>query len=343
MEPFKANNVNQPREVITAYFFQFAEPTHQNDVAIEEIIAPNKLENYNRFNPIGFNPEIRIRNLGSGRLHSLTIRYKTVGFDEQTYKWEGDLGFYEETLITLPGEVLAKKGSNVFWVELSQPNGQGDQWPGDNRLESEFVDIPTLPTRFVVDFQTNNHPHENSLFIVNSQLDTVYIKRPEMLKPAMQYSDTLALEEGNYNLVLTDTMGNGLEFWYMPQAGFGRLRLRDINGNFIHLFESDCGNGLFYSFRTDAQAVADTTKSFLSVYIFPRMVKDSLTIYTTTNTNSVLKARITKDGKYVEQHEFTNIQDSARELDVTHLEKGRYVMEIYIDGEHKMNRRFNKR
>ena len=35
------------------------------------------------------------------------------------------------------------------------------------------------------------------------------------------------------------------------------------------------------------------------------MVTDYLTIYTVTNKVSTLKIRITKDGKYIEQHEFT--------------------------------------
>ena len=73
------------------------------------------------------------------------------------------------------------------------------------------------------------------------------------------------------------------------------------------------------------------------------MVQDYLKVYTTTNKPSILKIRITKDGEYVEQHEYTNVKDSITGMDVSHLEKGRYVMEIYINGEHKMNRRFNKR
>jgi hypothetical protein len=343
MEPFTANNVKQPNEAIAAYFFQYGKPTHENDVAIEEIIAPNNEDNYNRFNPIGFDPQIKIRNLGSQKLKQVTIKYQTKGFKENTYEWNGELGFYESTLIILPGKVSAKSGVNVFSVVLSEPNGVKDEWPNDNKMESEFNDVPTLPNDIVIDFLTNNHSHENALYIVNSSLDTVLMKGPDMLQPATQYSDTLNLPEDNYNMVLTDSMGNGLEFWFMPKAGFGRLRLKDIEGNFIHLFESDCGNGHFYSFRTDKDAVVDTTQAYLSVYIFPRMVKDSLTIYTTTHRIADLKVRITKDGEYMEQHEYTNIRDSARELDITHLEKGRYVMEIYIDGEHKMNRRFNKR
>lgn len=343
MEPFTANNIKQPREVISSYFFQYSEPTHANDVTIEEIFAPNNVSNYNRFNPTGFNSRIRIRNLGKENLKTLNITYGTVGFEKQAYRWEGDLEFYKEAIITLPSEISATEGLNKFLVILSEPNGAEDEWKADNKLESKFYDIPTLPTKIIVDFFTNNKPEENSLFIINNENDTIFTRTSDMLEPATNYSDTLNLAEGNYYLELIDTLGDGLEFWFEPEAGYGRLRLRDTNGAIIHIFESDCGNGQFYGFRCKNDAVVDTSVEYLSVNIFPRMVTDDLTIYTVTNKKSILKVRITKDGEYIEEHEYTNIKDSTTGMNVKHLEKGRYVMEIYINGEHKMNRRFNKR
>jgi len=342
MEPFTATDINQPREQITSYFFQFAEPNNTNDVAIEEIIAPNKKDNYNRFNPTGFSPIIKIRNLGKRDLKKLSIVYKTVGFEERTFKWKGNLGFYEAALITLPGEIYAKDGINTFSVILEEPNGKEDEWDGDNSMTSEFYNIPTIPSKFVVEFMTNNKPKDNWVHIVNSGYDTIYSKTPEMLDSATTYIDTLELAEGNYFLNLVDTAGDGLEFWFLADAGYGRLRLKDLNENIIHMFESDCGNGQFYAFRANHETKVDTSVEMLSVNIYPRMVKDYATVYTTTNKPSTLKIRITKDGEYIETHEFTNIKDAQNGLDLRHLENGRYVMEIFLNGEHKMNRRFNK-
>ena len=343
MEPFTANNVDQPKESITSYFFQFSEPNHTNDVVIEEIIAPNNTVNYNRYNPTGFNPRIKIRNLGKENLRSLKITYKTVGFKEMVYEWSGNLAFYEAAIITLPGEILANTGTNTFSLVLSKPNGLEDEWKADNKLDSEFDDIPTLPSKIVVDFMTNNRPEENTLFIVNGEKDTVFMKSPKMLKPATKYSDTLQLAEGNYFLMLADSKGDGLEFWFQPEAGYGYLRIKDIDGNIIKLFESDNGNGQHYGFRVSKSAKVDTTVEHLSVNIFPRMVTDSLTIYTVSNKEFVLKINITKDGEFVEEHIFPNVKGTDLKLDVRHLEKGRFVMEIYVNDEHKMNRRFNKR
>jgi hypothetical protein len=189
---------------------------------------------------------------------------------------------------------------------------------------------------------TNNKPGDNTLAIVNSQHDTVFLKTPETLEKATTYLDTLRLPEDSYYMMLSDTAGDGLEFWFMARSGYGRLRLKDTRGNLIRLFESDCGSGIFYGFRTSNIAEVDPDAYHLSVNIYPRMVRDNLTIYTTTNKESILKIIITKDGEYVETHEYTGIKDSETGLDLGHLPEGRYVMEIYHDGEHKMNRRFNK-
>ena len=112
---------------------------------------------------------IKIRNLGKENLRSLKITYKTIGFKEAVYEWKGNLAFYETATIILPGEIYANAGINTFSVELSLPNGMKDEWTTDNKLESKFDDIATLPSKIVVDLLTNNRPEENSLFIVNSR------------------------------------------------------------------------------------------------------------------------------------------------------------------------------
>ncbi|WP_167617385.1 peptide-N-glycosidase F-related protein [Maribellus sediminis] len=342
MEPFTASNIQQPKEQITSYFFQFAEPNNTNDVRIEEIIAPNNKDNFNRFNPRGFSPIIQVRNLGKEELTSLDIVYKTVGFAEKHYKWEGNLGFYEAAVITLPGEIDSNNGVNAFSVTLNNPNGVEDEWDGDNNMEVEFDGIPTIPTDIVVELMTNNRPKDNWLHLVNSSYDTLYAKTPETLDSATTYIDTLHLEDGSYFLQLVDTAGDGLEFWFMAEAGYGRLRLKDTDGNIIHLFESDCGNGQFYAFKADSEAKVDTTIPYFSANLYPRMIKDYATLYTSTNKPSTISIRITKDGEYIESHEYTNLKDAQTGIDLRHLEEGRYVMEIYLNRKHQMNRRFNK-
>ncbi|WMI65504.1 peptide-N-glycosidase F-related protein [Aestuariibaculum sp. YM273] len=342
MMPFTANNIDQPKEQITSYFFQYKTPNHTNDVEIEEIIAPNSDKAFNRENPKGFHPKIKIRNLGKAPLTSVTITYNTEGFEEKSFEWVGNLPFYESTVITIPDNIEYNSGVNHFTVTLTHPNSKKDEWIGDNTLTSEFDDIPTLPTNLVVDFLTNNNPGENHLTIVDSNNKIVFEKTPNHLETATQYFDTLNLAEGKYSLKLTDTAGDGLEFWYNRKAGFGRLQLKDINHNIVHAFENDFGNELNYTFRTSKSVKTDLSTPKYSVTIYPRMTRDSLSLYTTANKTFKLKVRLTKDGVFIEEHTFENVKDSKTPLDVSHLEEGRYVMEIHMDSKHIMNRRFNK-
>ncbi|MBD0832665.1 peptide-N-glycosidase F-related protein [Aestuariibaculum sediminum] len=341
MEPFTANNIDQPKEQITSYFFQYEAPNHTNDVAIEEIIAPNNDVAYNRQNPTSLNPQIKIKNLGKAPLTSLTVTYKTEGFEAKRMEWVGNLNFYESTIITIPGEIDTNSGINTFFVSLSKPNLQEDEWKADNTLTSQFNDIPTLPTDIVVDFLTNNNPGENHLTIENENKELVFEKTPNSLSPKTQHLDTLKLKEGVYNLKLTDTVGDGIEFWYNRKAGFGRLQLKDLSGNIIQAFESDFGNETLYAFRTKEDAKTDLSIPKYSVNIYPRYTNDSLSVYTTANTPFKLKIKITKDGVFMEEHEFDHVQNTKTDLNVGHLDEGRYVMEIHMDGKHIMNRRFN--
>ncbi len=342
MEPYTARNLDQPKEQITAYFFQYSAPQHKNDVALEEIIAPTTDEAFNRFNPRAFNPIIKIRNLGKNALRTLNISYQTSGFTAKTFHWKGNLAFNQAALITIPDWIDAQPGLNTFSVTLTKPNGANDEWEGDNFLKSEFNDVPVLPTNFVIDFLTNNKPSDNSIFIISSKGDTVFSKLPGQLKAATQILDTVKLAEGSYYLMLNDSAGDGLEFWYKADAGLGKLKLKDTKGQLLHLFESDCGNGQFFAFRTRKEVQADNNNELFGVNLFPRMVKDNLTIFTSSNKTGILKARITRDGDYIEQHEFTNIKESVTELNLKHLPEGRYIMEIYLNGIHKVSRRFNK-
>ncbi|GAA4303062.1 peptide-N-glycosidase F-related protein [Aestuariibaculum suncheonense] len=342
LEPFTANNIDQPKEQITSYFFQYSEPNNTNDVAIEEIITPNNDDAFNRENPAAFNPKIKIKNLGKFPLISVIVKYKTNGFEEKSFDWKGNLAFNESTVITIPDEIDSNAGINTFSVTLIKPNGMHDEWLGDNQLTSEFEDIPTLPPSLIVDFLTNNNPGENHLTINNKNNHIIFEKKPEVMTPATQYYDTLVLPKGKYSLKLTDTVGDGLEFWYNRKAGFGRLQLKDTNGQIIHVFESDFGNVLSYDFRVNDNFKPRTEASIYSANIYPRMTKDSLSIFTTGNKSGTMKIILTKDGVFIEEHEFQNIRNSKTDLNVSHLEEGRYVMEIHLNGTHLMNRRFNK-
>ncbi|MGQ1889911.1 peptide-N-glycosidase F-related protein [Thermophagus sp. OGC60D27] len=319
------------KEVVTAYLIQYAAPNHQNDVIIEDIEVPTNKQNYGRRNPAVFNPVIKIKNVGSQPLRKLKIKYGTKGFKSKTYQWEGSLGFYEEETVTLPGPVDFEDGNNLFEVYLLQPNGKKDQWRYDNSMSAIFSSPKKLPLDIVVNYKTNNRPEENLLFLINEKLDTVYHRRPDQCLSDTLYADTLHLEPGIYEFELLDKGGNGLEFWAEPEHGYGYLRFHDLEGNILHHFLSDCGNGQFLAFEAVEGAVPDSTVSQNAFFIYPRRTKNKLELDAFLDKTGKLRVQFMADGDPVEVHEYKQFKKGTFEYYIGYLSKGRYVVEIYVD------------
>ncbi len=342
MEPYTATKNIQAKENITATLIQYGAPVNKNDVAVEAILIPNSDIFYNRLNPACFNPVIKVRNLGRKQLKSLLIDYRTEGSVKRTYKWKGDLTFNETAEITIPGKIYFKDAENRFIVQVHKPNGGKDAWVGDNTLISTFKAPDKMPEDFIVQYKTNNTPQENRVFILNEKGDTVYVKGPKGVKPDTIYTDTLHLPAAPYEMYLTDKGGNGLEFWFMVEQGFGYLRLLDKNGKILHLFEKDCGDGQKFAFVT-APYFTPPEEDIYDFFIYPKRIKDNkFVLHTYFNKKVNMEVKLLTIGNVVETHKFIDTPGGKYNFDVSHLPKGRYIVEVYVDGKLEYKTRINK-
>jgi len=342
MEPYTATANIQANECINSYLIQFNGPEEKNDASIENIIVPNNNQNFNRSNPAGFSPVFSVRNLGRENLKSLIITYGTEGFSRRTYNWKGEIGFNKTACITLPGDIESKPGENLFHVTISKPNGKRDAWEVDNSFNSTFLPPPVLPEKMVLQFLTNNKPGENEITIVDNKGKIVFHKQPKDLVPKTMYNDTLNLNQGTYALMLTDTAGDGLEFWYELESGYGYLRLLSMDGRLLHNFESDCGDGQFYSFNTSPAAITDTNTTQYAFILYPRRTSGIINLDVHADKPGAMDVKITSDGVLVQQHFYKSVKQNSFTYDVGYLPKGRYIIEVLMDGETKFKRRFNK-
>jgi len=342
MEPYTATANIQANEAIASYLIQYAGPFAGNDVAMENILVPNNDQNYSRSNPAGFNPLIMIRNLGKENLKSLVITYGTEGYAKKTYIWKGDITFNKTAMIVLPGDIDQKSGDNKFTVTLSKPNGKKDAWEGDNKQSSSFSPPPVLPQKMILQLLTNNKPSENEIIITDNKGNKVYNKKPLDLKPRTMYYDTLNFNPGTYALLLSDSAGDGLEFWYEVKSGYGYMRLLSMDGRLLKDFESDCGDGQFYSFTASPNAIIDTNTTQYAFTLYPRRTKDLINLDVHADKAGTMDVKITADGVLVQQHYYKTIKQNRITYDVGYLPKGRYIIEVLMDGESKFKRRFNK-
>lgn len=342
MEPYVAEDNIQAREVIGAYLIQYEKPNHKHDIALEKVIVPGNNDMFSRKNPACFNPVIEFKNLGSEPLEKLTIIYGTRGFDTREYTWEGHLSPNQSEILFLPGEIDFERDLNTFEVKLLRPNGRKDAWTIDNTGTSEFYAPKELPLNFIIQYKTNNIPEDNHIFLINSDRDTVYQRTPEQSVPNEVYSDTLNLSPGKFEFFLTDESGDGLEFWARPGNGYGYLRFIDLDSGILHNFISDCGNGQFLAFNAVSEPENDTTVSQNAFFLYPRRTAKNIELDAFLPFHSKLQVKFLKDGDVFASHEYMNFKQGTIMFDIGHLEPGRYIVEIYVDGNLAHRNRINR-
>lgn len=342
MEPYTATENIQANESISALLFQYGKPAKKFDVSLDQILVPSSAPELNRFNPSIVEPKIVIKNLGSEPLTSLTIVYGTQGFAEKTLEWTGNLDFYEETLVTLPGAIDFNFGENSFYAELKKPNGQQDEWPSDNKNESSFNSPKEMPKQVVVTYKSNNTPEENMIRILNGANKVIYEIDPQTVQKDTLYKDTLDLTLGTYRMTLEDSAHNGLEFWFMPQQGFGYLQLSDTTGRVLHRFESDCGVGEQFDFSVKENPRLDDEVEQSLLKLHPRRIQDKTQLFVQLQQPTDGEIHILKDGDVQKTIPFSQVKDTTFTIDMVDFEDGRYVIELFLNNESKLKQRISK-
>ncbi|RYC50989.1 peptide-N-glycosidase F-related protein [Flagellimonas olearia] len=342
LEPYTATENIQANESISAVLFQYGTPNKKFDVSLDQILVPNAAPELNRFNPSIVEPKIVVKNLGSETLTALTIEYGTKGFEKKTFEWTGELKFYEEAILVLPGAIDFNFGQNTFYAKLKKPNGQTDAWQADNQRESMFMSPKEMPKQVVISYKSNNTPEENMIRIVDEANRVVYEKDPNTVKKDTLYKDTVDLGLGHYRMNLEDSGHNGLEFWFMPQQGFGYLQISDMDGRVLHRFESDCGIGEQLDFTVKNNPKLDDTVEQSLLKLHPRRIQDQTQLFVQLEKPMDGEIHILKDGDIQEKIPFTQIQDTTFDIDMTQYEDGRYVIELFLNGESKLKQRISK-
>ncbi len=342
MEPYVATDNIQAKEVIASCLIQYSAPVSKNDVEMVEILTPNNRPLYNRSNPKCFDSKIIIRNLGSQNLQSLNIVYGTEGFPTKTFKWKGNLPYYGTAEVTLPGKQDFRPGKNNFKVELLKPNGKKDAWPGDNVMTVVFDAPRALPEKLIIQYRTNNQPEENHVFIVGESGDTLYQKRGDQVDKAHLYVDTLTLNKGLYEMFLIDTAGQGLEFWFMRDQGFGYIRILDLDGNLLHLFTADCGDGEMLAFHTDPAFIHDPEQPLYDFALYPKVVTADFALEVYSGHEIELEVVLKNEGVVYERHYYPKTKGGTFRYNIEHLPDNRYIAEVYVNGVLKHKSRCQK-
>ena len=151
--------------------------------------------------------------------------------------------------------------------------------------------------------------------------DTIFQKSPPTLENSTLYKDTISLKEGKYELCLTDSAGDGLEFWYKTKQGDGYLRLFDLKGKLVHAFESDCGNGEKLSFTASTNFKEHGTKDKYAFSLFPRLVTSKTELNVVSNKTSQMTVLFTTNGIIHEKYEYAAVKNGSFSYSLDKLPK----------------------
>jgi len=329
MQPYKvAKGEATANYVFSSFLVMMEKPRANNDAGIEDIIAPSADDNFSRLNPVGFQPRIRVKNNGIETLKSLRIQYGLTGQPQRSYTWTGELAFGKTTEIILPGIVESNKHQDLFTAILSKPNNQKDEYPGDNQLISTFIAPPVYPGTFLVAGKTNKDSSQTAWKIADAYGKIWFEKKESDLPDHTDFRDTVTLPKGQYTLIVTDTGGDGLEFWANPRAGMGEVKLISLDGKLIKAFGSDFGSEIRQSFTIDP-AQSSTAYQDAQVLVYPHRFNQNTTLMLFFNDPQTVHARLTTaDGQLLQETTYYNVRENNYLLDLSGYKDGIYLLEL---------------
>lgn len=317
--------------IVSSFFISYSDANFTLDAAIEDVIKPNKMKFYGRFNPMCGKPEIVIKNTGSETLTSLSISYGPQGGTMKNFNWTGQLDFLEtETVILDPIDWTDwSAGNNIFLVEISNPNGGQDEYSFNNSYKTEFEITPEFPNEFIIHFKTNKVASQNRYEIIDAEGNVILEK--DGFENETTYKDTVLLPDGCFTFTLYDSGDNGISFWANNQ-GSGFLYFKSLSGGVVYNFISDFGQFISADF-TIGMAV-NTEENNISGHfdVFPNPSQGNLNIAISLEHVQDVSINIYDlTGKILISKEYKNVMRFTDRLDLNFAKKGMYLVSIHTE------------
>ena len=313
--------------VMAMHLIQYGQSNFEIDAEIYDIISPGMKDDYSRVNPICTGPEVIIRNNGMSDLTSLNLEYFVSGGNTLNYDWTGLIKPNHKEVITLPvldNSFWMGDTNNIFTVNISEPNGQTDEYSDNNTYKSNFR-IPDLYEQgMVFKLKTNNQAYRYSMEIKDIEGNVVLTR--DNLENNTIYFDTLNFDYGCYTLELIDTENMGLTYWAYPEQGSGYLILYNNAGSIEKYFESDFGRSILFSFNIgDISFIKENNLDKL-VAIGPNPASDKLNIHVKHLQGKITCLLYNSNGQVVRNEEFSINENCSKQIDVCDLPAGLYMI-----------------
>ncbi len=340
LEPYLNHSKPTANYFLSAYLFHLKAPWASNDVALEEILIPNDRDEYSRQNPACANAAIVMRNCGNDTLQTAQVAYGHGKPPAQLYEWKGALAPQQADTVDLPGPI-ALQGENKFVAVLSLQNGAPDEYPDDNEMVSVVPAAAEYGTSLILAVRTNANPWQNGYRVIDRSGKSILDRPMGSLAALTDYRDTLRLRPGCYQLVLSDSAGDGLEFWFNPEGGFGYARLLDLRGRLLKSFNSDFGGEINHWFTVAENATPPDVSAELPIVVpFPPRNEGSFDLHVFLGSTSELRVAITDEAgaKTVLDTAYAEVKEGILPIDIKAAPDGVYFVKVTV-GEKTVSRR----
>jgi PKD repeat protein len=183
-------------------------------------------------------PQITVKNVGTEMLTSFDLEY-SIGNNNQTYSWTGNLASSDEVEITLD-PMSFSEGISSFQVQVVNPNGGVDEDIANSQMTVTFESIPN-GEGITVQVETDCWGGETTWEITDVNHNVLIAKGP--FNSLTENNNSLCLNSGCYRFVIYDSKGDGLAGVssgcgvngnYLVTDGAGNILVEMDNANFGH-------------------------------------------------------------------------------------------------------------
>lgn len=175
---------------------------------------------------VTFIPEIKVQNLGTDLLSSVTVELYIDGNLSETIEWMGSLNTYQIENIKM-GEIYTSQDTDIE-IAITQTNGTSDD-DMDNNVTNAFLRyaLQASDNILALEIFTDNYPGETSWELVDSEGRTFY-QGGGYTNAMTSYKEELSLPgDGCFEFSIYDSYGDGL-----TDVG-GYYVIKDSNGNIV--------------------------------------------------------------------------------------------------------------
>lgn len=325
MTPFTNVGNNSCSYNIAANLIYYKNRVADNDLILDDILAPSKKWAYARFNPICSKPIIKVYNDGKNSINGIKVSYGTLlSSIRNEFIWNGTLAPYRSVEIELDN--IALNNSSDFYAYAIPLDSTIINFNDTNNYKTSAFDlVKILPPRFAIEFRANGAPQENYYEILDATGTVVHMK--DNFKANTMHRDTVSFTPGCYTFILHDLDKDGLNF-FANSDGLGSIRFRNMAGTYFQSFNANFGTEVRYQFIIDPTQVGiNNEEAEEQVKLYPNPANDK--IYVEMNGAEELKEiRIySLTGQLL--HVYAKMTDVVENgLDLPNLNTGLYIFEI---------------